>query len=160
MLSGSSGGFVNGWTLVETNAGREAVGGEPGLQLASNYAVQWYFTACYLASRMDEPDSYRPCSFGWTRVRHPSRAQGSASLVFDLLDPAGRILSSFAERRPAGLIGGQWVSCRQLPLYERPNQPIAPGKYTRPQPHLSSGAIRDRLSGSAVVLILGQFLGA
>jgi hypothetical protein len=145
MMTGSSGGFLSGWQLVETNVGEApaSAGGAPGIDVSveravlnvsghevSNCAVPCYFIACYLAGGTDPPETWKPCSWARTRVAHPSLAEGSARITTEVLDAAGSTLSRSEETTPAGLIGGEWVSWRQLRLYERPNQALAPGDYS------------------------------
>jgi hypothetical protein len=127
MLSGSSGGFLEGQTLVEARVnGRVLALRGPQIRLGAestrldvsgkkvrNCAVPCYFVACYLAPGADPPDTWKPCFEARVESDEP------AEIAFE--DPAGRRL--FEAQLPAG------VRFQSIPLYFQPNIAFPPGGY-------------------------------
>lgn len=114
LLTGSSGGFTNGWELVAYRLGN-VVREEPeqsGLRLVaesrtldvtgrqvSNCAVPCYFVACGLAPGADPPGAYKPCFRAHASGQSPTPG---ASLELRLLDAAGAVLYRAAQPLAAG----------------------------------------------------------
>ncbi len=129
MLTGSSGGFVLGLELVEArlDGGIRLV--LPAAQVSlsiektvldvtgrkvTNCAVPSYCVACGLIGA-DPPGTYKPCV--------QARVEGRPGADLELRNPAGT-----AVFRAAALAGS--LRYVQVPLYSRPNEPLAPGLYT------------------------------
>ena len=127
MLTGSSGGFILGLELVEArlDGGIRLV--LPAAQVSlsiektvldvtgrkvTNCAVPSYCVACFLA---DPPGTYKPCV--------QARVEGRPGADLELHNAAGTTVF-----RAAALAGS--LRYVQVPLYSRPNEPLAPGLYT------------------------------
>ncbi len=129
MLSGSSGGFTSGLELVEArlDGGIRLV--LPAAQVSlsiektvldvtgrkvANCAVPSYCVACGLIGA-DPPGTYKPCV--------QARVEGRPGADLELHNAAGTTVF-----RAAALTGS--LRYVQVPLYSRPNEPLAPGLYT------------------------------
>ena len=114
MLTGSSGGFLDGWELVAYRVGnvsREEPA-EAALQLAaeasvlevsggkvSNCAVPCYFLACGFVVGTDPPGTYKPCFRAQATGRS---ATAGAQVELRLLDAAGAVLYRASQPLAAG----------------------------------------------------------
>ncbi|MBZ5583619.1 MAG: hypothetical protein LAQ30_15700 [Acidobacteriia bacterium] len=140
MMTGSSGGFTQGRTLVEANVGGirfEAAA--PSVQLAlesldldvsgrgvTNCAVPCYFVACGLVPGADPPGTFKPCARA--RVALVNWPAGlSRTVRLQLVAPDGRP----AYERTLALDSSprESVAFVQTPLYSAANEPLPPGAY-------------------------------
>jgi hypothetical protein len=140
MLSGSSGGFTQGRSLVEATLGElHFETATPSVQLGiesldlnvsggevTNCAVPCYFVACGLAPGADPPATYKPC----VRVRVGLLnwpADRSRAVRLQLQGPDG----SLAYEQTLALDASPRDSAMtvQMPLYSAPNDPLPPGTY-------------------------------
>jgi hypothetical protein len=136
MLTGSSGGFLEGGDLVyarvggrlffttqavslELSAERDALPVSTGG--VTNCAIPCYYAACGLGSPVDPPGTYKPCFQARLRV---GGAAESAAVTLELLDSSGVAVVSLPQpaARDATIF-------RQIPLYSAPNQPFPAGAY-------------------------------
>ncbi len=139
LLTGSSGGFALGRTLVEaTIGGIHLKIAEPALELGmenldldvtgkqvANCAVPCYFVACRLAPGADPPGTYKPCAR--TRVALVNwPATLSRTVNIRLLAPDGSIAHQETLTLDASR---EAVAFLQMPLYTAPNEPLPPGFY-------------------------------
>ena len=135
MLAGSSGGFWEGYQLVEARVnGRLWTTSIPRIELnaeslnpdvtgkkVTNCAVPCYFVACGLVPGADPAGTYKPCMQTRMGVEN---APGGSSAVLELLDPRGNVLSS--QPVAIALPGAVYI---QMSLYSAPNEPYPPGDY-------------------------------
>ena len=140
MLSGSSGGFTQGRTLVEANVagGIHFPAPSPSVQLGvesllldvtgkqvTNCAIPCYFVACSIAGA-DPPNTYKPCAQARIGLANWPAGQ-SRSVRVQLVAPSGTI--AYDNTVSVGNAPAEAVTFLQLPLYSAPNQPLAPGTY-------------------------------
>lgn len=141
MLSGSSGGFTEGRTLVEAwlGGGLHLGTGMPSLQLSmesltldvsgnnvTNCVVPCYFVACGLVPTSDPPGTYKPCARA--RVSLSSWPAGASRAVeLQLTAPGGA--NVYQQTYTADAAPDDAVFYVQVPLYSAPNQPFPPGAY-------------------------------
>lgn len=139
MLTGSSGGFVQGMTLVYARIDGHVVFGSPmsSLELgveansfdlsnmqAPNCAVPCYFVACGLAPGADPPGTYKPCF--QARVRMGQTGSVAEQCDLDLLDSSSKTVS---HTTVSGGTDNEAVVAIQIPLYTTPNHPYPAGSY-------------------------------
>lgn len=140
MLTGSSGGFLDGGDLVYARiAGKlffatsvvslELAAEKTELPVSTggvtNCALPCYFAACGLGSPVDPPGTYKPCF----QARMRLQMVASATINLELVNAADQVvfqtslpITLSAETPDAAL-------ARQIPLYSAPNQPFPPGIY-------------------------------
>ncbi len=131
MLTGSSGGFTQGLTLVSARIGGSIVFGPPSASIqlsaeattfdvtnrtAPNCAVPCYFVACGLVPGADPPGTYKPCFRAQVRME-----QAAPPIDLFLLSPSNLTLYH-ATLKDAS-------AANQVQLYIAPNQPFPPGNY-------------------------------
>ena len=143
MLTGSSGGFTEGMTLVYSRIDGHIVYGSPlsSLELGvesnsfdisgkntANCAVPCYFVACGLVPGTDSPGTYKPCFQARVRMGQTGSLTGSnvQSCDLDLLDSSN---NSLYHATLTGTSDNESIIASQVPLYVTPNQPFAPGSY-------------------------------
>jgi len=134
MLSGSSGGFTDGLTLLSAKidghivyapaaysleVGAEARWFDVSNQRATNCAIPCYFVACGVAGA-DPPGTYKPC------FRATIKAATMAADL-DLLDASN---NSVYHVTLTGNADVESLIAHQVQLYTKPNQPFPPGSYT------------------------------
>lgn len=138
--TGSSGGFLESWRLLEARIGRtiryqpEVSPGELTLgaesqrfdvtaKKARNCAVPCYFAACLLVPGADLPGAYKPCF----EARVGVDAGDQDYLLFEFLGLRNEPIFS----REFRLAGDErdWRRFVSVPLYSKPNEPFAPGEY-------------------------------
>jgi hypothetical protein len=121
LLSGSSGGFIDGETLIEAFVDgklyRLPAIASPALQLDldtafRNCAVPCYYTACGIGSPVDPPTTFKPCLEA--RVGLPRLGPG-AHLLLNIADSTGRALYS----RDIPIYTSQPVLFHALPFYNQ-----------------------------------------
>lgn len=138
LITGSSGGFSEGRTLVEAVIGGKlqfslaAAGLQLGLESlsldvtgkrADNCAVPCYFVACYLFGFTDPPGTYKPCARARIALTNwPAGA--SRDVQLQLLAPDGSAVSDQTVK-----VESDAPAYTQLRLYSAPDQPFAPGLY-------------------------------
>ena len=140
MLTGSSGGFTQGRTLVEaTVAGIRFLPAAPSVQMemegldlnvsgkqVTNCAVPCYFVACGLVPGADPPGTYKPCARARVAlVNWP--ADLSRTVRLQLLTQDG--LAAYDQVVPLNPTAQESVIVLQVPLYSSPNQPLPAGTY-------------------------------
>jgi hypothetical protein len=141
MLTGSSGGFTQGRTLVEaTVAGIRFPAAVPAVKLGiesltldvsgqhvTNCAVPCYFPACGLAPPgYDPPGTYKPCA--QARVELANWPAGASRAVrLQLVTPGGT--AAFDQTLTLDASPTESVIFVQVPLYSAPNQPLPAGVY-------------------------------
>ena len=141
MLSGSSGGFTQGRTLVEASLaggihlpalssavtlGIENVNLNVGGKQVTNCAVPCYFVACGLVPGADPPGTYKPCA--QARVELANWPAGASRAVrLQLLAPDGT--AAYDETLVLDASTDRSVTFIQVPLYSAPNVPLAAGAY-------------------------------
>ncbi len=140
MMSGSSGGFTQGRTLVEaTVAGirfpavaRSVQLGMESLDLnvsgkqVTNCAVPCYFVACGLVPTTDPPGTYKPCAQARVELANWP-ANLSRAVRLELLAPDGS--AAYDQTVTLDNASIESVIFIQVPLYSAPNQPLPPGTY-------------------------------
>lgn len=134
MLTGSSGGFLQGLDLVyakidghiyyatpshSIELGVDATDFDVTNQKAPNCAVPCYFVACGFVPGADPPGTYKPCF--QARVQFQS-----ASVDLDLLDAASNSVFHLTLASPGD---SDSIVFRQVPLYSTPNHPFPTGSY-------------------------------
>ena len=139
MLTGSSGGFTEGMTLVYARIDGHVVFGSPSSSLdlgvesnsfdvsnknTANCAVPCYFVACGLAPGADPPGTYRPCF--QARVRMGQTGSAVQACDLDLLDSSN---NSLYHATLTGTSDSESIVANQVPLYVKANQPFPPGRY-------------------------------
>jgi hypothetical protein len=139
--TGSSGGFLEGRTLMEATIGGKLVftAGMPGVQLgiasqsldvsnqkADNCAVPCYFVACGLTPGADPPGTYKPCVRARVAV---SNWPANASHTFRIRLLAGNNTALFTQDLGFDGAPGDSVRFISIPLYSAGNQPLEPGSY-------------------------------
>jgi hypothetical protein len=141
MLSGSSGGFTQGRTLVEASLaggihfpapssavtlGIESVNLNVSGKQVTNCAVPCYFVACGLMPGADPTGTYKPCA--QARVELASWPAGaSRSVRLQLLAPDGT--AAYDQTLVLDAAPDRSVTFIQVPLYSAPNVPLAAGAY-------------------------------
>jgi hypothetical protein len=141
MLSGSSGGFTQGRTLVEASLaggihlpalssavtlGIESLNLDAGGRQVTNCAMPCYFVACGMAPGTDPPGTYKPCVQARVELANwPAGA--SRSVRLQLLAPDGT--AAYDATLVLDASPGRAVTFIQIPLYSAPNVPLAPGAY-------------------------------
>jgi len=143
MLTGSSGGFVDGLDLVYARIGGNIRFATPALSVGlsvesnnldvsggnvTNCAVPCYFAACGITPGADPPGTYKPCFQARVRLENLP-VQDSTTLDLDLIDASERSVYHTSATVAAGLAQPDSILVRQLPLYTAPNQPVSPGVY-------------------------------
>jgi hypothetical protein len=141
MLSGSSGGFTQGRTLVEATVaggihfpapvpsvqlGMESLSLDVSGQKVTNCAVPCYFVACGLVPGADPPGTYKPCAQARVGLANwPAGASRAVRVQF--VAPDGTTLFD----QTLNLDGSptESVTFIQVPLYSAPNQGLPPGLY-------------------------------
>jgi len=156
LLTGSSGGFTDGRTLVEaTVAGIRFPAAVPAVKLGiesltldvsgqhvTNCAVPCYFPACGLAPGYDPPGTYKPCA--QARVELANWPAGASRAVrLQLVTPGGA--AAFDQTLKLDASPTESVIFVQVPLYSAPNQPFAPGTYQL-QAATADGAAQSSLT--------------
>ena len=100
----------------------------------ANCAVPCYFFACGIAGQGDPTGTYRPCF----QVRVDAGSGGPVDV--ELSDSTGKVLAKETVRASTTYV--------QLPLYSKPNEPFAPGRYQvkakRGEEQSASAAVRLR----------------
>jgi hypothetical protein len=155
MLSGSSGGFVNGLDLVYARIGGNIRFATPAISLGlsvesndldvsglrvTNCAVPCYFAACGLFPFTDPPGTYKPCFEARVRLENLAVID-STTLDIDLLDAADHSIFHTSATVAAGPAQPDSIFAQKLPLYSAPNQPVPPGTYrVQVKAKLSDGA--------------------
>jgi|SoiMethySBSTD1v2_1073268.scaffolds.fasta_scaffold172259_2 hypothetical protein len=158
LLTGSSGGFYEGRTLVEAVIGGrlQFTLNSTGLQLgleslsldltgkqADNCAIPCYSAACGWFGLADPPGTYKPCARARVALTNWP-ADASRTVRLKLFSPDGQALidqTVSIEREP-----GEAATFSQLRLYSQPNQPFPPGAYRL------EAATEDGAAQSAVTL--------
>ena len=142
MLTGSSGGFVIGRTLVEAAVAGGAIhftAGAAGLHVGmesltldvtgknvTNCVLPCYFVACGFGVPPDPPGTYKPCARARVGLENwPADASRSVRLRF--LAPDRTVLYDQSVTLVAA--PGEVTLTTQIPLYSAPNQPDPPGSY-------------------------------
>ena len=141
LLTGSSGGFTTGRTLVEASLaggiqlpalstavtlGIESVNLNVTGKQVTNCAVPCYFTACGLVPGADPPGTYKPCAQARLELANwPAGA--SRSVRLQLLAPDGT--AAYDQTLVLDASPATSVTFLQLPLYSAPNVPLPPGAY-------------------------------
>jgi hypothetical protein len=143
MLTGSSGGFVDGLDLVYARIGGNIRFATPSLSVGlsvesnnldvsggnvTNCAVPCYFAACGLVPGADPPGTYKPCFQARVRLENLP-VQDSTTLDLDLIDAGERSVYHTSATVAAGQAQPDSILVRQLQLYTAPNQPVPPGAY-------------------------------
>ncbi len=143
MLSGSSGGFLDSYTLVYARIAGSMVfsAPAPGLELSaesrdldvsgghvSNCAVPCYFVACGLVPGADPPGTYKPCFQARVRLQESPASFTSAdtqtrTVLLDLLDSGNRVVSSATDPVTVGVGQLEAVVSHSIML------PTIPGQY-------------------------------
>lgn len=140
MLTGSSGGFTQGRTLVEaTVAGIHFPAAVPAVQLGmesldlnvsgkqvTNCAVPCYFVACGLVPGADPPGTYKPCAQARVSLANWP-ADLSRTVRLQLLGPDGS--APYDQTLTLDTAPQESVMFIQVPLYSAPNQPLPAGTY-------------------------------
>jgi len=139
MISGSSGGFLAGFTLVRARIGGKVEYDSPELSLSlgvesqrvtlrpgevGNCAVPCYFVACGLVPGADPPDTFKPCMRA--RLTLNGTLPGGATAQLRLTNANGETVFQ-TNPASAGFAGDSLFV--QLPLYTAPNRPLPPGAY-------------------------------
>jgi hypothetical protein len=141
MLTGSSGGFVESYDLVEARIDGHIVFGPSASSievtseaavfdvthgLVTNCILPCYFAACGLVAPQPDPSgTYKPCFRAGAKL---SSLAGPTPVVLAILDGAGNVLTqSTMSLLPDD--GGRSEGFHEMPLYSAPNQPFAPGTY-------------------------------
>ena len=141
LLTGSSGGFFLGRTLVEASlaGGLEFALATPSLQPGmdnltldvtglhvTNCAVPCYFAACGLVPGADPPNTYKPCARARVQLANwPAGASRSVRLQLIAADGTAA-LDKTIQLDAAPAVSAAFV---QVPLYSAPNQPLPAGTY-------------------------------
>jgi len=142
LLSGSSGGFASGLTLLYARIGGNLRFATPAVTLGlavestdldvsghnvTNCAIPCYFTACSIAGA-DPAGTYKPCFE--TRVRLENLPlQESTTVDLSLLDSSNQSVFQISVPVAAGQSQPDSTLIQQFPLYTAPNRPVAPGIY-------------------------------
>jgi hypothetical protein len=140
MLTGSSGGFTDGRTLVEaTVGGIHFELATPSVQLGmesldlnvgggevANCAVPCYFVACGQAPGGDPPGTYKPCARARVALLNWP-ANLSRTVRLRLQAPDGS--SAYDQTLAMDASPRDSVTIVQTPLYSAPNKPLTPGTY-------------------------------
>lgn len=143
LLTGSSGGFVEGYNLVYARIAGNLVFAAPAAALelttesrdldvsghnVTNCAIPCYYAACGLGSPVDPPGTYKPCIQARVRMEE-SPASFTASdpqtrtVAFDLLDSSGAVLSSATDAVTIGPDQPEAIVAHSILL------PMIPGPY-------------------------------
>ncbi len=143
MMSGSSGGFSSGLTLLYARIGGNIRFATPAVTLGlsvestnldvsgqrvSNCAVPCYFVACGLVPGADPPGTYKPCFEARVRLENLP-VQNATTVDLSLLDASNQSVFQISANVAAGQAQPDSILIQQLPLYTAPNQPLAPGAY-------------------------------
>lgn len=164
MLTGSSGGFVESYTLVYARIGGNLVFATPapGLELTaesrdldvtggrvSNCAVPCYFVACGLVPGADPPGTYKPCFQARARLQESVASFATAdaqirTVLFEMLDSASRVVSGASDTVTIGVGQLEAVVSHSIML------PTIPGQYRLRARILDSGNME---TDSAVVAV-------
>jgi hypothetical protein len=143
MLSGSSGGFYESYTLVYAQIAGNLVFAAPvsGLELSAeardldvtghkvtNCAVPCYFVACNLVPSTDPPGTYKPCFQARVRLRESLASFATAgrqarTVSMDLLDNNGQAVSSASSTVEISFEQPEAVLAQSIGL------PMIPGSY-------------------------------
>ena len=130
LLTGSSGGFTDSYELVWAKVGGSLRFGTPAPALGlavettdldvsgrkvTNCALPCYYVACGIGSPVDPPGTYRPCF--QARVE----SGGAAAIELELSNEAGVVLARATVKSDVEFV--------QLPLYGKPDEPFAAGRY-------------------------------
>jgi hypothetical protein len=142
MLSGSSGGFVSGLTLLYARIGGNLRFATPAVTLGlsvestdldvsghnvTNCAIPCYFAACGIAGA-DPAGTYKPCFEARVRLENlPVR--DSTTVDLSLLDASDQTVFQVSTQVPAGQAQPDSILIQQVLLYTAPNRPVAPGNY-------------------------------
>ena len=141
MLSGSSGGFTQGRTLVEATVaggihfpapvpsvqlGMESLSLNVSGQKVTNCAVPCYFVACRLAPGADPPGTYKPCAQARVGLANwPAGASRAVRVQF--VGPDGT--TRFDQTLNLDASPTESVIFIQVPLYSAPNNALPAGFY-------------------------------
>ena len=141
MLSGSSGGFTQGRTLVEATVaggihfpapvpsvqlGMESLSLNVSGQKATNCAVPCYFVACGLVPGADPPGTYKPCAQARVGLANwPAGASRAVRVQFVAPDGTTR----FDQTLNLDVSPAESVIFVQVPLYSAPNLGLPAGLY-------------------------------
>jgi hypothetical protein len=165
MLSGSSGGFVSGFTLVYARIDGHIVFGSPAVSLelateansfdvtnqkAPNCAVPCYFVACGIAIGTDPPGTFKPCF--QARVRVGQTGADLQSCDLDLLDGSG---NSLYHTTLTGTSDSESILVQQVPLYSLSATPPYPATIQQFPPgsyQLRARTADGRVSMAPIVL--------
>ena len=141
MLSGSSGGFTQGRTLVEATVaggihfpapvpsvqlGMESLSLNVSGQKVTNCAVPCYFVACGLVPGTDPPGTYKPCAQARVGLANwPAGASRTVRVQFVAPDGTTR----FDQTLNLDASTAESVIFVQVPLYSAPNLGLPAGLY-------------------------------
>jgi hypothetical protein len=141
MLTGSSGGFTQGRTLVEASLaggihfpalssavalGIESLDLDVSGAKVTNCAVPCYFVACGMMPGADPQGTYKPCAQARVELANwPAGA--SRSVRLQLLAPDAT--AAYDRMLALDASPDRSVTFIQIPLYSAPNVPLAAGAY-------------------------------
>jgi hypothetical protein len=143
MLTGSSGGFVQSYTLVQARIAGNLVFSTPAPSLeltaesrdldvtgghVTNCAIPCYYAACGLGSPVDPPGTYKPCFQARARLQESMASFTAAdaqtrTVLFDLLDSGNRVVSGASDTVTIGVGQLEAVVSHSIVL------PTIPGQY-------------------------------
>jgi hypothetical protein len=143
MLTGSSGGFLQSYTLVYARVAGNLGFAAPALSLeltaesrdldvtgghVTNCAVPCYFVACGFAPGADPPGTYKPCFQARVRLQESLASFAAAdtqtrTVLLDLLDSGDVVVSSATDAVPIGVGQLEAVVSHSILL------PAIPGQY-------------------------------
>ena len=142
LLTGSSGGFTNGRTLVEAvvDGGKTHYTATAGLRVGmesltldvtgknvSNCILPCYFAACGLGGpQPDPPGTYKPCARARVSLENWP-ADASHTVHVRLIAPDSTVLTDQKYEVPTA--PGEVVYTTQVQLWSAPNTPYPPGTY-------------------------------
>ncbi len=161
-LTGSSGGFTEGLTLVYAKIDGHVVFGSPVVSLelateanrfditgkqAPNCAVPCYFVACGLAPGADPPGTYKPCF--QARVRLAQTGSDVQSCDLDLLDSSN---NSVYHATLTGTPDRESILVQQVRLYAPYQYPATPQPFPPGNYQLRAQTPDGRMSIAPIVL--------
>jgi hypothetical protein len=143
MLTGSSGGFVESYTLVHARIAGDLVFSAPAPSLeltgesrdldvtgghVTNCAIPCYYVACGLGSPVDPPGTYKPCFQARVRLQEAVASFATAdaqtrTVLLDLLDSGDRVVSGASDAVTIGVGQLEAVVSHSIML------PTIPGQY-------------------------------